>query len=235
MILYVRARRVKRSRQLGAPERLAFLPGPVLSGIWQYGDSMRKVIYGVGISLDGYIALPDGSVDWMWMDPEYDMGDFFKSVDVAIMGRRTLDDALKHGGGAGSFGPMACYVLSRTRPPGKRDGVEYVNAKPSKLVSEIRRKKGKHIWLMGGGDVARSFLQADLVDEIYLGVLPILLGEGLPCFPPGFPRRRFKLTECTRYPTGMLSLVYQRALRDSKAESKAKPAKRAPAKRSPRR
>jgi dihydrofolate reductase len=111
----------------------------------------------------------------------------------------------------GGFGhKIRHYVLSRTLPPGERDGVTFVGVSPQKLVDEIRRGKGKNIWLMGGGEIARDFLQADLVDEIHLGIVPALLGEGLPLFPGGFPQRNFALMENKSFSRGLISLKYKR-------------------------
>ena len=138
---------------------------------------MRKVILGVGISLDGYIARPDGAVDFLFMPKDYSMAAFFASVDTFIMGRKTLDAALRMGGGGGSFGGMPAYVLSRSQPAGERDGLFFTRESPARLVTRIRRRPGKHIWMMGGGELARAFLAADLIDELYLGVVPVLLGE----------------------------------------------------------
>jgi dihydrofolate reductase len=69
---------------------------------------------------------------------------------------------------------------------------------------------------MGGGELARDFLKADLVDEIYLGVVPALLGEGIPLFPPGFPQREFSLTENKTYSQGLIALRYARVREKSK-------------------
>ncbi len=71
----------------------------------------------------------------------------------------------------------------------------FTNKSPAVLVGQIRKSPGKNIWLMGGGEIARDFLKADLVDELYLGVVPVLLGEGIPLFPSGFPQRDFELVE----------------------------------------
>src|SRR5258708_23654121 len=135
---------------------------------------MRKIVLGLGISLDGYIARSDGAVDFLFMPKDYSMAPFFASVDTAIMGRKTLDAALRMGGG-GSFGgwSMEFYVLSRSQPAGERDGVVFTGELPAKLVARIRRRPGKHIWVMGGGELARSFLAADLIDELYLGMVPV--------------------------------------------------------------
>jgi len=182
---------------------------------------MRKVILGLGISLDGYIARPDGTVDFLFMPKDYSMAPFFASVDTAVMGRKTLDAALRMGGG-GSFGgsAMAYYVLSRSQPAGERDGLVYSRESPAQLVRRIRRRPGKHIWMMGGGELARSFLAADLIDELYLGMVPVLLGEGIPLFPSGFPQRNFRLLENKTYSKGLIALEYERVRPRAKRKRK---------------
>lgn len=170
---------------------------------------MRKIILALGISIDGYIARLDGTFDFLFMPKDFSMAEFFASIDTGIMGRKTYDVAKAQGGGG--FGPkLKTYVLSRTLPPGEREGKIFVNVSPEALVQEIRQTKGKDIWLMGGGEIARDFLQADLVDELHLGVVPVLLGEGLPLFPGGFHQRNFKLTENKSFSQGLVSLKYKR-------------------------
>jgi dihydrofolate reductase len=179
---------------------------------------MRKVVLGLGISIDGYIARLNGAVDFLFMPKDYSMAPFFATVDTAIMGRKTLDDALKMGGSFGGSS-MKTYVFSRSKPPGERDGVVFTNKSPATLVSQLRRRPGKHIWLMGGGELARDFLKADLVDELYIGMVPVLLGEGIPLFPAGFPQRDFELVENKTYSKGLIALKYRR--RRSKTKRKA--------------
>lgn len=170
---------------------------------------MRKVILGLGISLDGYIARSDGAVDFLFMPKDYSMGPFFKTIDTALMGRKTYDVALKMGGSFG--GPMVSYVFSRTLPPGERDGLIFTREPPAAVVAKLRRRRGKHIWLMGGGELVRDFLKADLVDELYIGVVPVLLGEGIPLFPSGFPQRNFALVKNETFSKGLIALTYRRA------------------------
>ena len=179
---------------------------------------MRNIVLGLGISIDGYIARLDGSVDFLFMPKDYSMAEFFASIDTAIMGRKTLDVAKKMGG-SGSYGSIETYVFSRSLPRGKRDGLIFVNDTPETLVTELRKKSGKDIWLMGGGELARDFLKADLVDELYLGIVPVLLGEGIPLFPSGFPQRNFLLTENKTYSKGLIGLKYQRARAKRKTKS----------------
>jgi len=179
---------------------------------------MRKVVLGLGISIDGYIARLNGAVDFLFMPKDYSMAPFFATVDTAIMGRKTLDDALKMGGSFGGSS-MKTYVFSRSKPPGERDGVIFTNKSPAALVSQLRKRPGKHIWLMGGGELARDFLKADLVDELYIGMVPVLLGEGIPLFPPGFPQRDFALVENKTYSKGLIALKYKRLRTKSKRKT----------------
>ena len=174
---------------------------------------MRKVILGLGISLDGYIARPDGSVDFLFMPKDYSMAPFFKTIGAAIMGRKTYDVALKMGAGSFDQQGKASYVMSRSLPAGVRNGAHFVKQSPAALVRRLRTKPGKDIWLMGGGELARAFLKADLVDELYLGVVPVLIGAGIPLFPAGFPQREFELLENKTYSKGMIALKYRRVRR----------------------
>ena len=180
---------------------------------------MRKVVLGLGISLDGYIARPDGSVDFLFMPKDYSMGPFFATIDTAAMGRKTYEVALHMGGGSFSGSGMTNYVFSHSHPPGERGGVIFTNESPSIFVGQIRKRAGKNIWLMGGGELAREFLKEDLVDELYLGIVPVLLGEGLPLFPSGFPQRDFSLVENKTYSRGLIALRYERKRSKAKRKS----------------
>lgn len=171
---------------------------------------MRKIVYGVAISLDGYIARSDGSVDFLFMPADYSMAAFFKRIDTAVMGRKTYEMGLKLGGGSISSPGMKCYVFSRTLETGNRNGVTIVRDSPTEFVATVRKKKGKDVWLMGGGVFARELLREHLVDELYLGVVPVLIGEGIPAFPATFPQGDFKLVENKTYSRGMIALHYQR-------------------------
>jgi dihydrofolate reductase len=173
---------------------------------------MRRIVLGLGISLDGYIARPDGSVDFLFMPKDYSMGPFLKTVDTALMGRKTLEAGLRLGKTDTVATPgLSYYVFSRSLPPGERNGAIVVRDSPNAFVQSLRKRKGKHIWLMGGGELVRDFLKEDLVDELYLGIVPVLLGEGIPLFPSGFPQREFSLLENKSFSKGMIALNYGRS------------------------
>jgi dihydrofolate reductase len=180
---------------------------------------MRKIVLGLGMSLDGYIARPNGDIDFLFMPKDYSMAPFFATIDTAIMGRKSFEAGLKMGGGKFNNFGLATYVFSRSQTPGQRDGYKVVHESPASFVNALRKRLGKDIWLMGGGELARDFLKADLVDELNLGVIPVLLGEGIPLFPPGFPQRNFSLVENKTYSKGMISLRYQRLPAKTKRKS----------------
>jgi dihydrofolate reductase len=178
---------------------------------------MRRVVLGLGISLDGYIARLDGSVDFLFMPKDYSMGPFFKTVDTALMGRKTYEVGLRMSGGSFSNYGLTCYVFSRSMAPGERPGVTIVNEPPRLFIENLRKQKGKNIWHMGGGELGRAFLQDDLIDELYIGVVPTVIGEGLPLFPSGFPERKFALIENKTYSRGLIVLKYDRLRTKSKS------------------
>ena len=178
----------------------------------------RKVILGFGLSIDGYIARRNGAMDYLVIDKEGEalMADFFAKIDTTIMGRKTAEGWVKmrqRGEMPGEIPDtprMANYVISRRWKPGKRDGFEVVGGSLTAFVRKLKRRKGKDIYLGGGGQLCRSFLQEDLVDELYIGVGPVLLGDGILGFPGKFPQRDFKLTECKSYSNGSVGLRYER-------------------------
>ncbi|HEU4413391.1 MAG TPA: dihydrofolate reductase family protein [Candidatus Angelobacter sp.] len=179
---------------------------------------MRKIVLALGISIDGYIARPDGAFDFLSVPSDFSMADFFESIDTAIMGRKTYE-VVKAQGEDPFTSKLTTYILSRTLPAGQRDGRIFTNETPDALVESIRQNKGKDVWLMGGGEVARDFLQADLVDEMHIGIVPVLLGEGLPLFPSGFPQRDFELLENKTFSGGLISVKYKRARQETEEKS----------------
>ena len=193
---------------------------------------MRKVILALGVSLDGYIARPDDAIDFLIMPQDFwttVMAPFSKSVDAAIMGRKSYDVSMKMGG-FGHAPKMDYYVFSRTQPEGRRDACTFTRKSPVEVIQALRNQpddksgKKKDIWAMGGGDLARQLLIADLVDEIHLGVVPVLIGEGISLFPAGFPQREFELMENKSFSHDLVSLKYRRIREDEETEAKSRTA-----------
>lgn len=167
---------------------------------------MRIVRLSVAMSLDGYIADPQGGYDWILIDPGFDFEEMFKGYDAVLMGRKSYE-AAKVQGGYGMPGPKA-YVFSKTlKQADVRDAT--VSEDPGKTVKALKRAKGKDIWLFGGGELFRSLLELKLVDEIEVAVIPVLLGDGLPLLPRTETRARLVLKKHKLFEkTGTLLLNY---------------------------
>jgi dihydrofolate reductase len=168
---------------------------------------MRRVIYSVAASLDGYIAGAGGEFDWIPMDPEMDWTAFMGRFDTVLMGRRTYEIAVGQQPSSSEPG-MRTFVFSRTLRSADHPNVTLVAEDAKSVVDELRRETGKEIWLMGGGDLFRSLLEAGAVDSVEVGLVPILLGQGLPLLPPAPFRTRLALTKTHTYPSGIVMLSY---------------------------
>lgn len=176
---------------------------------------MRRVLYSVATSLDGYIAGPNGEFDWIPRDPAIDWSAFMRRFDTVLVGRRTFEIAMRAGSDAGLPG-MRTFVFSRTLKSSDHPNVTIVSEDAASVVEGLRRESGKDVWLMGGGILFRSLLEAGLVDVVEVGLVPILLGQGLPLLPSLPHPVRLRLTERQEYPSGIVRLTYD-VSRDSRS------------------
>jgi len=165
---------------------------PLRSRIWfvwavvdsRRENSVRRLRYGVAVSLDGYIARTDGSFDWIVMDPAIDFAAMSADYDTAVMGRTTWE-AIKGLEDAGLAEGIRKIVFSRTLAPSEEPGLRVTNGDPATIVAGLKKQKGRDIWLYGGGELFRTLLAAGLVDTVEVAVIPVMLGEGIPILPPG--------------------------------------------------
>ena len=168
---------------------------------------MRRVRCSVAMSLDGYIAGPNGESDWIVMDPEIDFGALMRSFDTVLLGRKTYE-ATRQLGGAGGMPGMTTYVFSRTLRQADCPGVT-VSDSPVEALTALKSKPGKDLWLFGGGVLFRSLLELRLVDSVELAVIPVLLGGGLPLLPHPASVSKLRLVKHRIYEkTGTVSLEY---------------------------
>ena len=169
---------------------------------------MRRIRYSVAMSLDGFIAGPQGEYDWIPDEPEIDWGAFMARFDTVLMGRRSYEAALA-APGASVLPGMATYVFSSTLRPEDHPGVTIVGTDLEPTIEELRRRDGKEIWLFGGGDLFRSLLDRGYVDLVEVGLVPMLLGRGVPFLAGLATRVALRLTDTRRYPTGIMLLTYE--------------------------
>lgn len=172
-----------------------------------------------GISLDGYIARKDGTYDWLATETwERDWGKFMAQFDCVLMGRVSLEHMLaafpSKGKPKNPYGKTETYVFSRTWEKCDVENVSLYSGDLKKLVKNLKAKKGKNIWLFGGGNLAKSFLDEGLVDELQIGIVPYLLRSGLPLFPESMSEVPLKLVSCEvcknkKGDNQMLNLVYE--------------------------
>ena len=167
---------------------------------------MRRVRYGVGMSLDGFIADSQDGTKWMTGDAGYDSKPFFASIDTVLVGRRSYEVMLRQG--VRSYPGLRTYVFSRSLKGSDYPEVTVLAEDGLATVAELRRASGKDIWLCGGGELFRNLLEADLVDTVEVGVSPILLGQGRPFLPSPGQMRKLRLTYERAFPSGLLVLYY---------------------------
>ena len=180
---------------------------------------MPEVILYVAASLDGYIARPDGAVDWLDDMPEpsgvqaqdYGYHEFIAGVGVVLMGRVTYEQILSFGVDYPYPGTDG-YVFSRTRAGESDENVTFVDGTDiPQFIAHLKGISDKHIWLVGGGLLVQEFLRHELIDRIELFIPPLILGEGIPLFPPPTPQVNLVLVASRAYDSGMVQLTYRRA------------------------
>jgi dihydrofolate reductase len=168
-------------------------------------NNVRRVRYSVAMSLDGFIAGPNGEVDWIIMDPSLDFEALFRQFDTLLIGRRTFEPMQKDRGD--TMAGMKTIVFSRTLRQSDYPKV-VVTSKVAETISALRKEPGKDIWLFGGGSLFRSALDAGLIDTVEVAVIPVMLSQGVPLLPAGARSPVLKLIEAKPLPTGIVLLSY---------------------------
>ena len=174
--------------------------------------SRRKIIVYIATSADGYIARPDGDIEWLTSRPApkgfYGMNAFMKTIDTMVMGRLTYEAGLRLGG---KFDPKrSTYVFSRRAPPVEvPPGVEFVRDEIGPFVERLRERPGKDIWLMGGGDLIAAFLDARAIDEFVVSVVPVFIGDGIPLIARRPRQEQLTLQSVERFDDGLVQLRYE--------------------------
>ena len=165
------------------------------------------MVLNLAVTLDGYIAGPNGEYDWCLTDDDYGMTDFLKSIDTTLMGRKSYQLLVEYGA---PYPEFTNYVFTRTGKESPYSNVRFVAGDIPEIVAALKHQKGKDIWLFGGSEIIHPLLQENLVDEMMLAIHPILLGSGLRLFQDLDERKSFRLSDSITYPSGLVQLIYKK-------------------------
>jgi dihydrofolate reductase len=169
---------------------------------------MRKIRYGVAMSLDGYIAGPNGEADWIELDPDFDFGELWAQFDTLLMGRLTYEAAIARLGESSMQG-MKTIVVSRTLSQADHPKATIIPELTRERMQELRAQSGKDIWLFGGGALFRLLLEMQEVDTVEVSLIPVLLGGGVSLLPPPAQRTKLRLSSEKTYRSGRVHLIYE--------------------------
>lgn len=171
----------------------------------------RKVIVHIATSADGYIARPDGDIDWLTSRPApkgfYGIDAFMNTIDTLVFGRRTYEVGKRMGG---KFdGKERTVVFSRQpRPDDAPPQVEFTSEAVDAWVRRVRGQPGKNIWLMGGGELIADFLDAHAIDEFVVSVVPVFIGDGIPLIARRHMQVGLELQSVERFDDGLVQHHY---------------------------
>ncbi|MDO7908647.1 dihydrofolate reductase family protein [Paenibacillus sp. JX-17] len=164
-------------------------------------NQQRNVVFYGAMSLDGYIARKNHSLDWLiGTEGEEESGyaEFYDTVDTLLMGRTTYEQIQVLSPEAFPYEGKTCYVFSRTTT-GSDEHVTFVDEDAEVLVGRLKQQPGQRIWVVGGGALLRPLIQKQLIDEWIVQIAPVILGQGIPLFIPGEQENQLKLLDVRRF------------------------------------
>jgi dihydrofolate reductase len=169
---------------------------------------MKKIRYSVAMSLDGYIAGPNGEADWITIDPDINFTEIWAQFDTLLMGRRTYEAASARLG-RDPIERKRAVVISRTLRQTDHPGVTVLPEPSRDQIQSIRSQSKKDIWLFGGAELFRFLLDMGEVDTVEVSIVPVLLGAGIPLLSPPAHQTKLKLSGHKVYNSGRVSLTYE--------------------------
>ncbi len=174
-------------------------------------STRRNVIVHIAASADGYIARPDGDLDWLTSRPApkgfYGMNTFMQSIDTKLLGRKTFEMSRRLGAPFGS-GERTIVFSRHAVPADVPPGVEFVSSAILPFIRRLQAQPGKDIWLMGGGDLIASFLDDQAIDKFVVSVVPVFIGDGIPLLARRHRQVRLELESTERFADGVVQLRY---------------------------
>ncbi len=172
---------------------------------------MPEVVYYVASSLDGYIATPDGGIEWLkpFDNPGEDYGyaSFYASIDAVLVGRRTFEQSLSFP--EWPYAGKPCWVFSRRKIQVPRPDVSVTAGDPRRVMEALYARGLRRAWLVGGGELAGAFQARGLITEYIVSVIPVILGYGIPMLGAARGKKDLKLTDTKSYSSGIVQLRYR--------------------------
>lgn len=174
---------------------------------------MRKVKLYIAMSLNGKIAKSNGSVDWLDAIPkpensDYGYSDFYNSVDTTIQGHNTYKQIVGWGIEFPYKGKKNYVLTSDTSLKDNKD-VKFIKEDHMNFIDKLKHKKGEDIWLIGGSKANTTLLDDDLIDELYVFVMPIILDDGIDLFDSLLQDKHLDLIGSKSYSTGAVEMIYR--------------------------
>ena len=162
-----------------------------------------EIIYYVAASLDGFIATPEGGIDWLkpfeGTGEDYGYGEFYATIEAVLLGRVTYEQCLEFP--EWPYAGKPYWVFSRAN-----------GNTPSSLIAEMQARGLRRAWLVGGGKLAAAFRAERLITEHIVSIVPVLLGAGIPLFDGRGPRDELRLLGSRSYASGIVQLRYETVL-----------------------
>lgn len=172
---------------------------------------MRKLHLYIAMSLDGFIARPDGDLDWLSIvhrdNEDYGYHAFVAGVDTVIMGRKTYEKVLSFGIDYPHQDKTSYIITRQTRP--SEGNVHFYNGSLQELVSKLKSEEGKDIYCDGGAEIVSELRKNRLIDAYTISIIPVLLGDGLRLFPDGFAEEKLKLVNSKSFESGLVQVSYE--------------------------
>lgn len=172
---------------------------------------MLRVTLYIAASLDGFIARPTGSIDWLntveVSGEDYGYSAFLETTDVILMGRVTYEQVLTFG--EWPYADKKTVVFTRSSAPAPHPGVTFTQAPVETVLAELEGQGHQHAWLVGGGQLIQHFWQAGRIDGWQISWIPLLLGEGLPLFPVPGRELRLRCVRTRAFDSGLVQTIYE--------------------------
>ncbi len=177
---------------------------------------MKRIRLYIAVSLDGFIARPDGDLDWLIQFPnpsgtDHGYNELLQSVDTLIMGGATYRWLLNEGS-EWPYKDQTTYVVSHQKGS-PSESIRFISQQVVETIRQMKAGGGKDIWLVGGGQVITLLLNEDLIDEMQICYIPIILGNGIPLFPDRPKESHWKVTAQELYDSGILKINFNKITR----------------------